>query len=1229
MEPANLLHLMLTPAKILTGFIMMRIITLLAALAAHLTATSQQRDWFEMLDDPTANFYDIQQAADAHFDSASTGKGTGWKAWKRWEYHAQLLIDAQGHFPDPAVRLAGIEEHIRNTFDRSYSTTTGNWTELGPTYVPSNGTGQPTGIGRLTAIAFDPSTSSTVYAGAASGGIWKSTNNGNTWTSITSNLPSLGVSAIVVHPTNSAIMWVGTGDRDAGDAPGYGVYYTTNGGVTWVARNSGMTDRTVYEILMHPTNSNILIASTNSRIYRTTDGGVTWTQVYSAGENFKDIAFKPGDPNYVYAGSNSNFFRSTDNGLTWTEITSGVPTTATRFALAVSANQPSYVYIFAANANGFVGLYRSTNSGTSFSTQSTTPNICDWSTNGSGTGSQAWYDLVLLADPGNADVLYAGSINIWKSTNGGVTWTLSAHWTGSGGADAIHADQHVLEWHTPSGDIYVGCDGGLYITPDDGVNYNDFSDDLAIAQAYKIGQSALTKNLVINGYQDNGTGILRPGGWFTEIGGDGMECIVDPTDNNYMYGALYYGDIRRSTDGGYTFGGNIGPTGGNGGWVTPYKLDPNNASRMLVGREQVWRTANVKTGTPVWTSISTFTGTSTIVDIAIAPSNSDVVYVSRNGSSNLYRSDNATGAAPTWTDLDANLPAAGVPLDIEVDPTNPATVWIAYNNSVYKSTNSGVSWTNISSGLPAGLAVYCLGRDKNGPAGALYAGIAAGVYYIDNSMSGWVSFSTGIPIVEVTELEFFYDAGCGGDTKVRAATYGRGLWESDLRASSSLAPIACFTTTTTSVCQGATVTFTDQSSHLPTAWSWTFSPSTITYTGGTSSSSQNPKVIFTASGTYTVTMTATNANGSDSEVKSAYISVMAAVTLPATENFEGTALCGTASNCASTSCVITSNSWSNVANGVDDGIDWRTNEGPTPSANTGPDVDFNPGSATGNYVYLEASACYNQEAILLSDCIDLTNASDADLTFAYHRYGAAMGPLYVDVLENGTWTNGIWSITGNQGNSWQTATVSLLSYAGDVIQLRFRGVTGNDFSSDMALDYIQVTYDQLLPLDHITLSGEHVLQVGNVLTWDVAAGNALLWSVVERLNASGYFEHVSAPIPVERGAPTFTDRSYSEPVSYYRLRFLTASGEAKYSNTIQVTAPTDHALTAQPNPFTDVLSLTLTGGATGNIVMLDVHGREVRRASLVDRHDVSIPTGDLLPGVYFIRFHDEVIKVVK
>ncbi|NHN27172.1 hypothetical protein FIA58_015930 [Flavobacterium jejuense] len=1028
-----------------------------------------QNNWQEWMHNKNVSFHVIQNDFDLYYnqnirDSKKIPKGKGIKQFKRWEYYWEKRVDENGNFPREGSVLEEIQKYrnSRSNFTNRYVAGSGNWSITGPVASPSNGTGQLNGNGRVSSIAFHPSDPNTIYVGAPSGGFWKSTDNGTTWTEFSNGLTRLGVSSIVINPSNPDIIYIGTGDRDSGDAPGYGVWISTDGGVTWNPRNSGMGNRTINELLMDPSNPNIMLAaSSNQVIYRTVNGGVSWTASASLGNNPKDIAFHPTNSNIVYV-SGTRFHKSTDGGVTFTQITNGVPTGSQRIALAVSVNQPNWVYLLAGGGNGLIEISRSIDSGDNFATRTTSPNILGYATNGLDTASQAWYDLVIAADPADANIIYTGGVNLWKSTDGGATMTCASYWVGpSGSIDGVHADQHALEFSPHTNDLYNGNDGGIYFTTDSGSNWNDISSGLAIAQVYKIGVSQTVGNTVINGYQDNGTSVNRTGVFTTEIGGDGMECIIDPTDESYMYGALYYGDIRRSTNGGATFS-TIADNGTNGitetgGWVTPYKLDPNNSSRMFVGYDNIWRSNDVKTPASnaiTWDQISSFGGTSNIVDLAIAPSNSSVMYVSRNASDRFYSTTNALAGSPSWTNLTANLPVSSTPKDIEIDPVDSNHLFIALGNDIYESIDAGMNWTNISGTLP-NISLNTIVIDPSSTVEAMYVGMDVGVYYKDSNLSDWVSYSDGLANLEITELEIYNNtAEC--KSSLFAATYGQGLWVSDLKDPGNVAPTACFEANTTNGCTGTDFILTDNSDFLPTSWTWAISPATVTYVNGTSATSQNPEVRFTNAGFYTVELTATNSNGSNTNTKISYIEVTAGtVAIAFNEDFEGETLCPTTSDCGTTICGL-SGFWTNLVNGTDDNIDWRVDEGGTPSTGTGPSIDFNPGTATGNYVYLEASSCSTQTGILESQCMIIDQGYD--FKFAYHMYGTNVGSLHLDIFEDGLWQEDIvTAFSGDLGNIWNIASVDLVPYIGKTIKIRLRGITGNGFASDIAIDDIQLT----------------------------------------------------------------------------------------------------------------------------------------------------------------------------
>jgi PKD repeat protein/photosystem II stability/assembly factor-like uncharacterized protein len=839
-----------------------------------------------------------------------------------------------------------------------------------------------------------------------------------------------------------------------------------------------------------------MIASANGRIYRTTDGGANWTATYSGGENFKDIAFKPGNPNVIYASGN-DFYRSADNGLNWSQVTSTLPSSTSRIAIAVTAANPNYVYLICGDGSGFQGLYRSTDSGTSFSLRSDSPNILGYDLTG-GSGSQAWYDLVALGNASNADHIIIGGINLWESFDGGTNWSIVSHWVGSGGHPAIHADQHVLEWNPHTGHLFAGHDGGIHYSTNAGASFTEISSGLGIAQIYKIGQSTLDPNLTIAGFQDNGTGLIDNGVWRTEIGGDGMECIVDYSDDDVMYGALYYGDLRRSTNGGNSFS-TIAENGVNGinesgAWVTPYKLHPTNPDAMIIGYKNLWYSTNCKsaaTNAVTWTKISSLSSGATIRDIGIAPSDPNTIYFSRSSGSNLYRSTNALSGSPTWTDLDGSLPASGFPKDIEVHPSNPQTLWIALGNKIYKSTNGGDAWTDVSGTLP-NISLNTIVLVPNHPEEGLYVGMDVGVYYRDNSLTDWVYYADFLPNTEVLELEIYYEEDCPSKSKLMAATYGRGLWETPLYYNGTESPVVCFEASRIQGCVGSSISFTDFTAYNPTSWTWAITPATHSYEGGTSPNSQNPLIRFNALGLYTVTLTATNANGSDQLIKTGYININeTAYTLPYYEDFESMTNCGTSSDCGTTVCTL-SNGWVNLENGSEDDIDFRVDSGGTPSSNTGPGVDYNPGTSSGKYIYTEASSCSGRTAVLMSPCIDLTGSVAPELNFAYHMSGGNMGTLHLDIMVEGAWQeNVITPISGDQGLLWKTATVSLSEYMGEMINLRLRAITGDGYQSDVAIDDISIVDDGNCMVTNTADSGPGSLRAcvenaedGQMITFD-------------------------------------------------------------------------------------------------------------------------------------------------
>ncbi|GEM_PF-3290230 len=725
---------------------------------------------------PERNFYTIQKEFYKAHDGKIPERGgvaeeqekenEGMMLFKRWEWFWEPRVYPSGELPPPDILATRLAES--NTQQRSPMRLSSRWMNVGPSVVPA-GEG---GAGRVNCIVVHPADSMVLFAGSASGGLWKSTDGGLSWTTNTDQLGSIGVSSIVFNPADPNIMYIATGDCDAGDTYSIGVLKSTDGGSTWNSTGlnySTSSTVTIRTLVHHPTNTNILMATTSNGIYRTTNAGVNWSPVASG--SYRDLNVNRTDPTIWYATRDGvGVYKSTTTGATFTQLIGvGLPSTNfARVALAIAASNPSYVYALYVNtASGFYGLYRTTTAGTSWALQSNTPNILSW--DGTGSDGQGWYDLVLDVDPTNPAVVYAGGINMYKSTTGGTSWKKLTHWYSGAGYPYIHADQHGMNFHPSNNNtLFVGNDGGVFKSTNGGSAWTDLSGGMGITQFYRLGTSATNVNRIIAGSQDNGTSMVVGGTWARVIGGDGMEALIDYKNDNICYGELYYGDVYRSTNGGSSFMSITGSLAESGGWVTPYIINPINPATLYLGTTKVYRTRNRGT---TWTAISGVLTGNTLVSLAVAKSDTNWIYAADYYS--LYRTTNGGGA---WTDITSGLPSPAKTY-IAVHPENKQLVYVTVSGygsqKVYKTTNGGSSWTNVSTGLPS-IPVNCVAIHPSATDN-IYVGTDVGVYASTDAGTSWQSFSPGLPNVVVTELEIHETSN-----KLRAATYGRGIWEIEM-----------------------------------------------------------------------------------------------------------------------------------------------------------------------------------------------------------------------------------------------------------------------------------------------------------------------------------------------------------------------------------------------------------------------------------------------------------------
>ena len=820
---------------------------------------SQNSNWVDLMQDPNSNFYETQTAFNNFWEGKTIEKGKGWKQFKRWENFIEPRVYPDGNL-QPQILLN--ESQSLNSRNDNFRMMPPNvWTQVGPDNVPLEGSGRKRGIGRLNSIVFHPTDSNTFYVGAPAGGFWKTTNSGQTWLTSTDFLTNLGVSDIAIHPSNPDTLYIVTGDRDGGDTYAYGVMRSYDGGNSWQTTGLSFNITSSYKgnrILIDPNNSNIIIVATSNGIYRSIDGGDNFVHTFTS-ENLVSMEFHTTNSDIIYSGSkgNTSIYKSIDNGINWFQSGVGLPPTndVRRACIAVTNDNPNVVYaLFGNNDNGFYGLYKSSDQGDNWILQSNSPNLLGWSENGSDNGGQAWYDLALTVSPLDENIVFVGGVNCWKSDDGGVNWDLNTHWYGGGGASYMHADEHMLQYNTLDNKVYSANDGGLYYSDDDGNNWTDISDGLHITQFYKLGVSQTVQDLVIGGTQDNGTFLKNNFNWDAVIGGDGMECIIDYSDENIMYGSVYYGAIRKSTNGGNSFT-SIAPAN-NGAWVTPYILDRSDPQTIFIGYEELYKSIDAGSSWNIITNNETNGGK--IDQVQISKSNPNIIYFSDNA--NIFKTDDG---GINWLNVTSSLPNKTITA-IVIHPIDENRVWLTFsgysnNEKVYFSDNGGSSWINISGTLP-NVPVNSIILNEMDTLETLYLGTDLGVFIKDSTVNDWNNFNNySLPNVIVSELEIQYPSN-----KLIAATYGRGLWSIDLLITSP--PLANFNVDDSVFCNiPSTVNFTN-TSYYSNSYYWDFGD-------GNFSTSTNPSHTYLNFGLYTVSLISTGPLGVDSVVYQSIINI--------------------------------------------------------------------------------------------------------------------------------------------------------------------------------------------------------------------------------------------------------------------------------------------------------------------------------------------------------------------
>lgn len=782
-----------------------RMILVMILLSSSFLAISQpyiemlrtpERYTFKEMVDATEEYFRLNPERKKGAKSILTGSEFegAYNKFKRWEWNTESRINPEGKvFNYVAHNLEEYEKQKSEFRSSNVMPLAANWQFEGPTsYVLKSG-GYNGGVGRVNCIAFHPSSVSTFWIGTPGGGLWRTTDHGATWTVLTDNLTAnLGVSGIAVNPNDTNNIYILTGDGDAESGlPSSGVYKTTDGGQSWNAaglnwnRNQLVKGR---KILMHPTNPSILYVVSSKGVHKSVNGGVNWVLMKTG--NFYDIEFKPDNPSIMYACNNIDFFRSVNGGDTWLKVTSGLVSSdslSRRLAIAVTPLRPSQVYVVNGGKSGgadFLGVFKSPNNGQTFTPQSVAPNILGYNNDGSDNKSQTAYDLAILASNITDNLIAVGGINIWSSADGGVNWgTSKTQWyeqTAPAG-QYVHADIHALEVNPLNNFWYTGTDGGIYYSTDNGNTWSSLSSGLSLQQIFRVSGKDASAGGMYVGTQDNGINGLLGSQAQHVMGADGMEVhAVSGT----VYAAIQSGNSIYKYSGNPITGPNtwvdIHPAS-NGRFVIPFELHPTNTNTLYAAYNRIWETTNQGAS---WDSLPGSRLTNGKYSaMEISPTNPERIYAaSDNGK--IYRRD---VAGETWTNITSPLfPTSNsnfiTGIAISRDPsTNGLTAWVAFSGytagkKVFKTTNGGITWTNVSAGLP-NVPVNCILFDSvhGQSVNALYVGTDLGVYYRNDVLGTWQPYNTGLPVIRVNDLEII-----ASENMIYAGTFGRGLWKSPL-----------------------------------------------------------------------------------------------------------------------------------------------------------------------------------------------------------------------------------------------------------------------------------------------------------------------------------------------------------------------------------------------------------------------------------------------------------------
>lgn len=721
-----------------------------------------------------------------------------WAWLQRTFPHGKADRDA---YPKALKQRAEMNNHLRKS--RSLS-----WEFAGPQNIS----------GRITDIEYNPKNPQIVYAAAATGGVFKSLDGTNTWQPVFDDQALLTVGDLAVDPINPDIIYVGTGEANGGhnNFPGNGIYKSNDAGYSW--QHIGL-DSTVSigRILVSPTNpDSIFVAAVGSYfepnpqrgIFISPDGGQSWEQslFISDSTGAIDLVMDTNNPRFMVAamwervrrpvdmkdthlhGKSSGIYRTFNGGQTWQflGVANGLPDANTenvgRIGLSLYSGDTRVLYALYTDGNLITGLYRSNDDGFNWQETGGSAELRD------GAGTFSWYFGQVRVHPLNPEMIYVLDVSFMRSSDGGKTWPVRY---GYSGPDYLHVDHHALDFHPVEPDtILSGNDGGLNLSYNSGMNWRP-SPPMPISQFYEIGLDFQNPDRLYGGTQDNGSIRTSSGGlsdWQRILGGDGFYVLVDPQDDRTIYAEYQFGGLHKSTDGGNNFNYivNSQMESEPRNWSTPVAMDPQNSAVLYYGTNCIWRSENSGQS---WLAISSDlsrglndTRVGTITTIAIAPSNTSVIYAGTADGQVWFSDDYGS----SWQNISETLPFRWV-TRIAIDPNDAGIVYVTYSglrwgeaqSHLFRSTDYGSNWQDISSGLPD-VPLNAIAINP-GDTEIFFVGSDLGVFLSINSGQSWEIAGTGLPAVVVNDLKIHPTT-----RNLVAGTHGRSMYKLDIKSLTDL-----------------------------------------------------------------------------------------------------------------------------------------------------------------------------------------------------------------------------------------------------------------------------------------------------------------------------------------------------------------------------------------------------------------------------------------------------------